>query len=209
MSDKLDETDQAILEALQRDARNTSSEEIASRLGTSGSTIRKRIKRLEERGIIKGYTAQVDYDRSGYPLRMLLYCTAPIPERGRLAAEVPDFIGFVRRLRLGLGGECLAALRQHGLAAGGLLSVKELVTGDKNLLVTVVGESDSDVTPVAQKLLDMGLQIADEVLVRSMRTTTFGGLRRRLIDRMAGVQEAPKPLSRDEPKITKRSQIGP
>jgi DNA-binding Lrp family transcriptional regulator len=149
MSDKLDETDQAILEALQRDARNTSSEEIASRLGTSGSTIRKRIKRLEERGIIKGYTAQVDYDRSGYPLRMLLYCTAPIPERGQLAAEV--------------------------LELDGVVSVKELVTGDKNLLVTVVGESDSDVTPVAQKLLDMGLQIADEVLVRSMRTTTFGG----------------------------------
>jgi DNA-binding Lrp family transcriptional regulator len=149
MSDKLDETDQAILEALQRDARNTSSEDIASRLGTSGSTIRKRIKRLEERGIIKGYTAQVDYDRSGYPLRMLLYCTAPIPERGKLAAEV--------------------------LELDGVVSVKELVTGDKNLLVTVVGESDSDVTPVAQKLLDMGLQIADEVLVRSMRTTTFGG----------------------------------
>ncbi len=149
MSDKLDSTDQAILRALQEDARNTSSEEIAARLDTSGSTVRKRIKRLEQKGIIKGYSAQVDYDQSGYPLRMLLYCTAPIPERGRLVDEI--------------------------LQLEGVVSVQELVSGDKNLLVTVVGESDDDVTPVAQELLDMGLEIADEVLVRSMRSSAFGG----------------------------------
>jgi len=149
MSDKLDSTDQAILRALQEDARNTSSEDIAARLDTSGSTVRKRIKRLEQKGIIKGYSAQVDYDQSGYPLRMLLYCTAPIPDRGRLVDEI--------------------------LQLEGVVSVQELVSGDKNLLVTVVGESDNDVTPVAQELLDMGLEIADEVLVRSMRSSAFGG----------------------------------
>jgi len=144
----IDDVNRAILYALQEDARNTTSGEIAERTGTSDSTVRKRIQRLESRGVIKGYTAEVDYQRSGYPLRMLLFCTASIPERGDL---IPDI-----------------------LAIDGVVSVQELVTGDENLLVTAVGESDSDITPVAQELLEMGLTVADEVLLRSYETTPFG-----------------------------------
>ena len=146
--DDLDDVDRASLHALQEDARNMSSGDIAERTGTSDSTVRKRIQRLEADGVIKGYSTEVDYDKSGYPLRMLLFCTASIPERGDL---VPDI-----------------------LAIDGVVSVQELVTGDRNLLVTAVGESDSDITPVAQALLDMGLTVADEVLVRSHETTPFG-----------------------------------
>jgi DNA-binding Lrp family transcriptional regulator len=150
MSDRdIDDVDRAILYALQADARNTSSGDIADRAGTSDSTVRKRIQRLESDGVIKGYSADVDYQRSGYPHRMLLYCTASIPERGDLVPEI--------------------------LAVDGVVSVQELVTGEQNLLVTVVGESDSDITPVAQELLEMGLTVADEVLVRSHETTPFGG----------------------------------
>jgi DNA-binding Lrp family transcriptional regulator len=144
----IDDVDRAILYALQEDARNMSSGDIATRTGTSDSTVRKRIQRLESTGVIKGYSANVNYQQSGYPLRMLLYCTAAIPERGEL---LPDI-----------------------LAIDGVVSVQELVTGEQNLLVTVVGESDSDITPVAQELLDMGLTVADEVLVRSHETTPFG-----------------------------------
>ena len=143
----IDEVDQAILHALQEDARNPSSADIAERTGTSDSTVRKRIQRLEADGVIKGYSADVDYQQSGYPLRMLLYCTASISERGGLTSEI--------------------------LAIDGVVSVQELVTGDQNLLVTAVGETDSDITPVAQALLDMGLAVADEVLVRSHETTPF------------------------------------
>lgn len=98
--------------------------------------------------MIKGYSADVDYQKSGYPLRMLLYCTTPIPERGDLVPEI--------------------------LAIDRVVSVQELVTGEQNLLVTAVGESDSDITPVARELLEMGLDVADEVLVRSHETTPFG-----------------------------------
>ena len=148
MADDIDEVDEAILYALQTDARDVSSGDIAERAGTSDSTVRKRIKRLEDNGVIKGYTAEVNYQASGYPLRMLLYCTASIPERGGLVEDV--------------------------LAIDGVISVQELVTGEENLLVTAVGESDSDITPVAQELLEMGLTVADEVLVRSHETTPFG-----------------------------------
>ncbi|MFB6167662.1 MAG: ArsR family transcriptional regulator, partial [Haloferacaceae archaeon] len=44
----------------------------------------------------------------------------------------------------------------------------------QNLLVTAVGESDDDITPIAQDLLDMGLTVADEMLVRSHESTPFG-----------------------------------
>ncbi|MDS0223067.1 winged helix-turn-helix transcriptional regulator [Haloarcula sp. S1AR25-5A] len=146
--EEIDDVDKAILYALQEDARNMSSGDIAERTGTSDSTVRKRINRLESSEIIKGYSADVDYQQAGYPLRMLLYCTASIADRGEL---IPDI-----------------------LAIDGVISVQELVTGEQNLLVTAVGESDSDITPVAQALLDMGLTVADEVLVRSHETTPFG-----------------------------------
>ena len=145
---EVDDVDTAILYALQEDARNLSSGDIAKRTGTSDSTVRKRIQRLESDGVIKGYSASVDYQQSGYPLRMLLYCTASIPERGDRIPEI--------------------------LRIDGVVSVQELVTGEKNLLVTAVGESDDDITPIAQELLDMGLTVADEVLVRSHETTPFG-----------------------------------
>ena len=145
---EIDDVDEAILYALQEDARNASSGDIAERTGTSDSTVRKRIQRLESDGIIKGYSASVDYQRSGYPLRMLLYCTASIPERGDIVADI--------------------------LEIDGVVSVQELVTGEQNLLVTAVGKTDSDITPVAQELLDMGLTVADEVLVRTHETTPFG-----------------------------------
>ena len=148
MDDEIDDVDRAILHALQEDARNMSSGDIAERTGTSDSTVRKRIQRLEKRGVVKGYEAKVDYQKSGYPLRMLLFCTASIPERGGIIGDILDIEGVV--------------------------SVQELVTGEQNLLVTAVGESDSDITPVAQELLDLGLTVADEVLVRSHETTPFG-----------------------------------
>jgi Lrp/AsnC family leucine-responsive transcriptional regulator len=150
-NEAIDDVDRAILHALQEDARNTSSGDIAERAGASDSTVRKRIQRLESDGIIKGYSAEVDYQQSGYPLRMLLFCTASIHERGDLRGEILDIDGVV--------------------------SVQELVTGEQNLLVTAVGETDSDITPVAQALLDMGLTVADEVLVRSHETTPFGEFR--------------------------------
>src|SRR6056297_3614403 len=104
---ELDDVDREILSALQEEARNLSSSEIADRTEASSSTVRKRIQRLESEGVIKGYSADVDYQKSGYPLRMLLFCTAPIPERGELIEEILEIPGVV--------------------------SVQELVTGEKNL----------------------------------------------------------------------------
>lgn len=144
---ELDSVDREILYALQEEARNLSSSEIAERTDASSSTVRKRIQRLESEGVIKGYSANIDYTKSGYPIRMLLFCTAPIPERGEYIDDILDISGVV--------------------------SVQELVTGERNLLVTAVGETDRDITPIAQDISDLGLTITDEVLVRSHQSTSF------------------------------------
>lgn len=144
---ELDEIDREIIYALQEDARKLSSGEIAERTDASSSTVRKRIQRLESAGIIKGYSAEIDYRKAGYPIRMLLFCTAPIPERGEYIEQILEIPGVV--------------------------SVQELVTGEQNLLVTAVGEDDSEITPIAEALLDMGLTVADEVLVRVHESTPF------------------------------------
>jgi len=54
-----------ILEILMKDGRK-SYREIAKILNTSESSVRKRIKRMEEEGIIKGYRAEIDPTKIGY-----------------------------------------------------------------------------------------------------------------------------------------------
>ncbi|WP_327052659.1 Lrp/AsnC family transcriptional regulator [Halomicrococcus gelatinilyticus] len=56
---KLDDTDRAILEALQSDARTPFSE-IARQIDMSSATVHDRVNRMEEAGVITGYHAKVD-----------------------------------------------------------------------------------------------------------------------------------------------------
>ncbi len=61
---KLDRLDARILDELQRDGRRTVVE-LAERIGLSGTPCARRIRQLEESGIIKGYTAIIDPARLG------------------------------------------------------------------------------------------------------------------------------------------------
>lgn len=56
---QLDGTDARILQSLVGDAR-TSTAEIARKVGLSPPSVAERIKRLEEAGVITGYTATID-----------------------------------------------------------------------------------------------------------------------------------------------------
>jgi Lrp/AsnC family transcriptional regulator len=60
----IDETDRKLLEKLQRDS-TVSLEALATQLNLSVNTCWRRVKRLEESGIIKGRVALVDGDRLG------------------------------------------------------------------------------------------------------------------------------------------------
>ena len=60
----LDDTDYKILEALQEDAMQTYTI-IGKRLGIAHSTVYDRIRRMEQHGIIKKYTALIDAEKAG------------------------------------------------------------------------------------------------------------------------------------------------
>ena len=63
--DRIDETDARILELLQRDGRESYAE-VGQAVGMSGPSAHERVKKLEARGIIRGYSALVDPTLLGY-----------------------------------------------------------------------------------------------------------------------------------------------
>jgi Lrp/AsnC family transcriptional regulator, leucine-responsive regulatory protein len=68
---KLDRYDRRILEELQRDGR-VSNQELADRIGLSPSPCLRRVRTLEEAGIIRGYTALLDARALGLNLMVIL-----------------------------------------------------------------------------------------------------------------------------------------
>ena len=63
-SDDLDRYDRKILEILQQDGRITVTD-LAARIGLSKTPCQIRMRRLEERGFIRGYRADIDPERIG------------------------------------------------------------------------------------------------------------------------------------------------
>lgn len=68
---KLDRYDQRILEELQRDGRITN-QDLAERIGLSPSPCLRRVRALEEAGIITGYRAVLDARKLGLNLIAIL-----------------------------------------------------------------------------------------------------------------------------------------
>ena len=75
-SGELDRTDLRLLEALQRNARSTYAE-LGAQVGLKPPAVHDRVKRLESRGYVKGYAAQLDARRVGYELTAFVsaFCT--------------------------------------------------------------------------------------------------------------------------------------
>jgi Lrp/AsnC family transcriptional regulator, leucine-responsive regulatory protein len=61
---RIDPTDAKILDILQRDGRRPYAE-LGAMVGMSGPSVHERVKKLEARGVLRGYAAQVDPDAVG------------------------------------------------------------------------------------------------------------------------------------------------
>lgn len=77
MSDLIDDIDQAIINCLVEDAR-MSLKTLSGRIGLTSPSTAERLRRLEERGIIEGYTAKVNLNALGYGLQALVR-VRPLP----------------------------------------------------------------------------------------------------------------------------------
>ena len=103
----LDERDKVIIDMLTRDAR-TPFTEIAKVLGISETAVRKRVKALEEAGVIKQYTAVVDPSKLGYNL-VSLTGVDTLPEKiFEVASKLKKF-EFVRKVYLTSGDHMIMA----------------------------------------------------------------------------------------------------
>ncbi|MCG8558799.1 MAG: Lrp/AsnC family transcriptional regulator [Hyphomicrobiales bacterium] len=67
----LDAIDRRLLAALQENGRLTATE-LAERVGLTASPCLRRLKRLEQSGVIRGYAALVDQERVGLPVSVFV-----------------------------------------------------------------------------------------------------------------------------------------
>jgi Lrp/AsnC family leucine-responsive transcriptional regulator len=70
--ERLDDTDARIIELLQRDGRGSYAE-VGQAVGMSGPSAHERVKKLEGRGIIRGYAAIVDPMTLGYGVLAFIF----------------------------------------------------------------------------------------------------------------------------------------
>jgi DNA-binding Lrp family transcriptional regulator len=132
MPNALDEVDKEILHLLQNDGR-ANNRDIADEIGLSPGTASRRINKLERDGIIKGYYPDIDYDATGYPLRVLFVCSVPITDRRSLIQRALDIPGVVNLL--------------------------ELMTGTTNVHIEVIGQENADISELAFTISHLGITI--------------------------------------------------
>ena len=90
-TDELDELDLRLLDALQRNARSTFAE-LGLLVGLKAPAVHDRVKRLEGRGFVRGYAAQLDSRRLGLALSALVSCfTAPDCSYDEFTRALADF----------------------------------------------------------------------------------------------------------------------
>jgi DNA-binding Lrp family transcriptional regulator len=88
----LDDTDQAILDELRADAR-IPNKLLAQRVGVAPSTCLARVRVLRERGVIRGYHADVDPRAIGHDLQAMI----AVRLHGAARGHIREFIGALSR----------------------------------------------------------------------------------------------------------------
>ncbi|HXG90933.1 MAG TPA: Lrp/AsnC family transcriptional regulator [Blastocatellia bacterium] len=131
----IDEIDNKILKILQENAR-TSNAEIARRVELAPSAVLERIRRLEERGVIRGYCAQVNAKAVGLGLLAFVFVrTEEIrgeDKAARQLAQIPE----VMEVHHIAGEDCfLVKVRAEDTEALGRL-LREKITSIKYVRAT-------------------------------------------------------------------------
>ena len=123
----VDETALRVLEQLLRDSRQ-SFREVARKIGISSGTVANRVKELEEDGVIKRYTTQLDYEKLGYELTAIteiIVSEGMMIEVGNEISKIKETIGVYN------------------------------VTGDSDILVIAKFRSRQDLSDFTKTILKM------------------------------------------------------
>lgn len=131
---EVDERDRQILHLLQRNARSISTEAIGERIGIAASTVRNRINKMEDAGIIQGYHPEIDYNAAGHPLHYLFMCYASTAERDELVERILETVP-------------------------GVVRVNELIDAEINVVVEVIAADAETLDATNEKLKGCGLEV--------------------------------------------------
>jgi Lrp/AsnC family leucine-responsive transcriptional regulator len=101
----LDAIDRQILRILQQDAR-TPNNEIAKQVGIVPSATSERIRKLVERGVIRGYDGRLNPQALGYNLVAFVYVRTDEPVNTRLAGDELAAIPEVQEVHNVAGEDC-------------------------------------------------------------------------------------------------------
>ncbi|MXV61194.1 winged helix-turn-helix transcriptional regulator [Natronorubrum sp. JWXQ-INN-674] len=137
----LDPTDRAILYLLQEENQtHLTHDEIGDRIDVSSSTVSNRLRELKDEGVLRDYRPEIDYEAAEIPHHLLFICTTPIADRETICQRTVDVPGVV--------------------------NVRELLTGSRNLHVEIVAMNTPEIEAVTEELDDLGLEIHQSEIVR-------------------------------------------
>jgi len=124
----MDSTNWKILKYLQENAR-VSSVEIGRKVGLSSPAVTERIKKMEDYGVIEGYTTKVSYAKTGYQLKAIITLKA-----------------FMGRLKpfLSQGSQFKEVLNCYR------------ITGNENIIMEVVVKDQAHLQAFIDKLIAYG-----------------------------------------------------
>lgn len=112
----LDEIDRRIVEALLADGR-ISLKDLAAAAGLSSPSASERLRRLQERGVICGFTADIDARALGYPLQALVRLR-PLPGKLQIVQQLLEDIPELVECDKVTGDDCFVArLFVHSMEA--------------------------------------------------------------------------------------------
>ncbi len=150
MFDSLDNMDNAIIQALQEDARQSTTS-LAQRVGAPRATVHERLKRLQRKEIIKGYSVRLNYQALDYPLTGFILVT------------------FTPSLEL--------SQKEAGRAMARIPGVAEVytITGEYDFLIKVRGKSMDDIGNLIVEKLRLLKGVGDTVTSVAFWTFKEGG----------------------------------
>ena len=95
----LDSLNWKILEALQENARMSFSE-IGRKVGLTSPAVAERVKKMEDKGIIKGYKVQVSYNKTGHQLKAIITLKVFMGRLKPFLDKVKDFREVINCYRI-------------------------------------------------------------------------------------------------------------
>lgn len=143
----LDDVDKRILELLSNDGR-MSIKDLAQNVGLSAPSTSERIKRLEERGVIRGFTVEIGPASIGFTLQAIIR-VRPLPGKLHVVQQLIEEIPEISECDKVTGDDCFIA-RLH------VRSIEELDT----ILDRIADKAETNTSivklqPVKRRLLPL------------------------------------------------------